>query len=124
VSNHILLHNAALIAAVIPLIACKPSRPSPQPLGSDEVAPYAQGCKADGDCTLVDNGCCSCRTGYETVAIRTSEAAAFRAQFKCEGVPCPTSMGDACDGLSAGCDGGRCVVRRAPVVPLQIEGAE
>ncbi len=53
-----------------------------------------QFCRHTADCVRVDNGCCDCANGGDTIAIHRKFEAKFRAQFKCDGIACPQKAGD------------------------------
>jgi hypothetical protein len=50
--------------------------------------PMATACKGDGDCELVDEGCCSCNENGKRVAVLKGHAP----KRNCEGVMCPQMM--------------------------------
>lgn len=77
-----------------------------KPLPAAEVKQY-QACHHTADCVRVDNGCCDCANGGDTIAIHRKHEKTFRAFFKCDKTPCTQKAGD-CTFQEPVCKNGFC----------------
>jgi hypothetical protein len=86
------------------------------PLPMLEVVQY-QACDDSSECIRVDNGCCDCANGGQTIAINRKFESEFRAKFDCDRVVC-TQRAGSCQFLDPVCQSGRCVLgKRAQLFP-------
>lgn len=90
------------------------SRRTHEPLPLTRLDEYRR-CERDDQCVWVNNGCCDCVNGGEDVAVRADKAAAFRAHFQCDNIPC-TTIGavPGCGRGTVACERGLCVYRPLP----------
>ena len=93
----------------VALLGCSTPR-APAPIHPDAAAPaQTAACKSDGDCVLVDEGCCGCTGGGKRIAMLRSQVQ----QRNCEAVMCPQIMSNdpSClDVARAYCKAGRCEI--------------
>ena len=64
-----------------------------KPLPRESIRQY-QECTDTSECIRVDNGCCNCANGGDTVAIHRKFEKEFRDHFNCQEVICPQRAGD------------------------------
>ncbi len=92
------------------------ARPADLATAPPDLAPAGDPCKADGDCVLIQEGCCSCNEGGRKIAVAKLGAKKREAliQVQCGGgVLCPQVMSEdaSCHGGKAACIAGRCGVK-------------
>lgn len=76
------------------LTACASTATSEnKPLGTNALKQY-QACSHADQCIRVDNSCCNCANGGETISINRKFEVPFRQQFPCRMVVCSQKAGD------------------------------
>lgn len=89
-----MLKMIALLPFLLALSACASGETAKeQPLGAEALKEY-QACDHTSDCVRVNNGCCDCANGGDTVAIHRKYEKEFRDRFPCAGVACTQKSGD------------------------------
>ena len=76
----------ALLSAVFSVV-CTGCGKLNAPMPDSDLVKY-QGCMMVSDCVYVNNGCCDCANGGEEIAINSTMALDFLAQFDCRDVSC------------------------------------
>lgn len=81
-----------LVSLVLLLTACARA-PTKLSNPRTDLAPL-QRCDDASECVRVDNGCCNCANGGDTISINRKFEKEFRTSFDCEGVVCTERAGD------------------------------
>jgi hypothetical protein len=97
---------ALLPTLLLSLYGCAGAPPREQPLSGENLKQY-QACHHTGDCVRVNNGCCDCANGGDTVAIHRKFEKEFRDLFPCRDVACTQKAGD-CKFHEPSCEAGLC----------------
>src|SRR5262245_7964438 len=99
------------LVITVAVLGCS-TKQSPAPMHVDGPAQALTACKTDGDCELVDEGCCGCTAGGKRIAVLKGHAP----KRNCEDVMCAQVMSNdpSCFGIArAYCKAGVCAITNA-----------
>ena len=99
---------------MLPLLLCWICTSCAAPNTRDHTSPLPEGqlrqyqaCYHASECVRVDNGCCDCANGGDTIAINRKFEKVFRENFDCRRIICPQRPGD-CNFSEPACENGYC----------------